>query len=184
MKDEAAGQPILEFIGLRPKMYSFLIAQDKLDASKVKEKHVAKGIQRAVIATLRHEDYRRQLEEPIENHQINRRIGARLHELFSFEVDKRGLCAYDDKRYMIDNIHTLAYGHYKIPAQMIAVDMHPDGAADQGLRVISHADAYTAKGKRGPEKIDAAIAKKKVLLFKLSAQFRFTHIYLISLCSV
>ena len=74
MKDEAAGKPILEFIGLRPKMYSFMIAQDKLDPTNLKEKHVAKGIQRAVIANLRHEDYRAQLDTPAENTQINRRI--------------------------------------------------------------------------------------------------------------
>ena len=103
MKDETAGQPISEFIGLRPKMYSFIIAHDKTDASKVKEKHVAKGIQRAVISTLRHEDYRRQLEAPIENHQINRRIGSRLHELYTLEVQKRGLCAYDDKRFILED---------------------------------------------------------------------------------
>ena len=76
MKDEAAGQPVLEFIGLRPKMYSFVIATDPTDETKTKEKHVAKGIQRAVISNLHHEDYRRQLEAPIENHQINRRIGT------------------------------------------------------------------------------------------------------------
>ena len=36
-----------------------------IEPSKVKEKNVAKGIQRAVINTLRHEDYRRELDTPI-----------------------------------------------------------------------------------------------------------------------
>ena len=44
MKDEAGGKSIIEFIGLRPKMYSFITAEDSLDATKIKEKHVAKGI--------------------------------------------------------------------------------------------------------------------------------------------
>ncbi len=138
MKDEAAGKPILEFIGLRPKMYSFMIAQDKLDATKMKEKHVAKGIQRAVIANLRHDDYRTQLDTPAENVQINRRIGTQLHQLYTFATKKRGLCAYDDKRYMVDNVNTLAYGHHRIPVPHIAIDMHPDGPVDAGMIVLPH----------------------------------------------
>ena len=156
-KDEALGLPIREFIGLRPKMYSFLISTDPVDPTKIKEKHVAKGIQRAVILQLRHEDYRRQLEAPLENHQTNRRIGARLHELYTFEVDKRGLCAYDDKRYMVDSIRSLAYGHYRIPHQQVDIDMHPDGPADAGMIIVPHAEFGRAKLKRKQERIVAAV---------------------------
>ena len=158
MKDEAHGQPIREFIGLRPKMYSFIISTDPNDPSKVKEKHVAKGIQRAVIAQFRHDDYRKQLDAPLENHQTNRRIGARLHELYTYEVDKRGLCAYDDKRYMIDKIRSLAYGHYRIPAQQLDLDMHPDGPADGGMIIIPHALFERVKLKRNQERL-AALSK-------------------------
>ena len=153
MKDETAGLPIIEFIGLRPKMYSFQYAKDKVDAANVKEKHVAKGIQRAVIADLRHEDYRRQLEAPIENHQVNRRIGARLHEIYAIEADKRGLCGYDDKRYMLNNIESLAYGHHRIPVQHIAVDMHPDWTADNGMIVLAHDANVRKRMKRKLERI-------------------------------
>ena len=153
MKDEAAGKPILEFIGLRPKMYSFMIATDKLDATKLKEKHVAKGIQRAVIANLKHEDYRSQLDTPAENIQINRRIGTQLHQLYTFATKKRGLCAYDDKRYMVDNVNTLAYGHHRIPVPHVAIDMHPNGPVDAGMIVLAHQEGRRAKYKRAHQRI-------------------------------
>ena len=40
MKDEAGGKPILEFVGLRPKMYSFTW----IDGDHINEKHRVKGI--------------------------------------------------------------------------------------------------------------------------------------------
>ena len=43
-KDETNGTPILEFVGLRAKCYSFITANDK-------EKKVAKGVPRSAIAT-------------------------------------------------------------------------------------------------------------------------------------
>ena len=155
MKDEAAGKPILEFIGLRPKMYSFVIALDRADPSKLKEKHVAKGIQRAVINTLRHEDYRRQLENPGPNQQLNRRIGANYHQLYSFETQKRGLSFADDKRWKVDRVYTLAYGHCKLREQMqhLQLDMHPSTEADAGLIVLSHEEYARSKLKRNQDSI-------------------------------
>ena len=54
-KDEAAGNPIVEFVGLRPKMYSFLVLDSA--TQELKGKHRAKGIQYAAANHLRHEDY-------------------------------------------------------------------------------------------------------------------------------
>jgi hypothetical protein len=43
------------------------------------------------------------------------RIGNKLHEIYTMKVDKRGLCAFDDKRFVMDDgITTLAYGHERI----------------------------------------------------------------------
>ena len=57
-KDEAKGQYISEFVGLRPKMYSYLIKNEKGN----EEKHRAKGIQSAVSKNLRHENYVKELK--------------------------------------------------------------------------------------------------------------------------
>ena len=47
---------------------------------------------------------------------MNRRIGAQHHVLYTIETRKRGLCAFDDKRYLLaDGIHSLAFGHRDIP---------------------------------------------------------------------
>jgi len=96
-KDETGGKKITEFVGLRPKMYSFTVHNDK-------KTHVrAKGIATATSKKLRHQDYLKQLNLPEENKLANRRIGCKLHKVHSLEVQKRGLCAFDDKRFLLDD---------------------------------------------------------------------------------
>ena len=82
-KDETSGKPIIEFVGLRPKMYSFLIEEK----SEQVEKHTAKGINKGASRTLRHEHYKAQLGTPVENFLPNHRIGNRLHQLYTIEVE-------------------------------------------------------------------------------------------------
>ena len=136
MKDEAKGQPVVEFIGLRPKMYSYLTLDVATGTENISEKHTAKGISAATSARLRHEDYKRQLLEPARNTLINRRIGAELHELHTIEQIKSGLSSYDDKRYILaDNIHTLAYGHKDLPPAKREVEVK------RGRLIYSHDQA-------------------------------------------
>ena len=120
-KDECSGEPILEFIGLRPKMYSFLTVHDANSAPlQPVEKHRAKGIASAASKLLRHADFRRQLDNPSENLQINRRIGSKLHIIYTIELKKRGLCAFDDKRFLLaDGINSLAFGHVDIQNEVV-----------------------------------------------------------------
>jgi hypothetical protein len=48
-------------------------------------------------------------------HDMNT-IRSKNHQLSTLTINKVGLCAYDDKSYILeDGINTLAYGHYKIP---------------------------------------------------------------------
>jgi hypothetical protein len=126
-KDEANGSPIVEFAGLRPKMYSYLTLVD-IAAGKVAEKFRAKGIQMAASRVLQHRDFVAQLDRPAENYLINRRIGANNHQIHTNETDIRGLCAFDDKRFLCpDGISTLAFGHRRAdPHILIEREIGPD----------------------------------------------------------
>ena len=118
-KDEAGGAQITEFVGLRPKMYSFMTTNPKLP-----QKHVAKGIQYAVAKSIQHADYLEQLQRPKENRLANRRIASKLHQLYSHKTEKRGLCAFDDKRVILeDGISTLPYGHYQVTGQEVEIGL-------------------------------------------------------------
>ena len=81
MKDETAGEPILEFVGLRPKMYSYVTVSMVNGALVEKDKHRAKGIQFASSKKLHHADFLAQLHAPHENYLKNRRIGSKLHQV-------------------------------------------------------------------------------------------------------
>ena len=84
-KCETKGAPIIEIVGLRPKMYSYIYKSDK-QAAPVKEKTRIKGISRAAAKNLRHRMYSDQLGEAKENYVTNRRIGSKLHQIYSISV--------------------------------------------------------------------------------------------------
>ena len=118
--DEASGKIIKEFVGLRPKMYSYVIHNGT--QQQPTEKHRAKGIQYQVAKSLKHADFLSQLNNPTENRLLNRRIGSKLHRLYTIEVNKRGLCSFDDKRILLeDGIATLPYGHYAVTAGQLEI---------------------------------------------------------------
>ena len=81
-KDETKGNPIVEFVGPRPKMYSFTVC----DASEpiprvnypmdVRHKAVAKGVAGSQIKRFKHEDYVRMYNGGALNYVVNRRIGS------------------------------------------------------------------------------------------------------------
>ena len=104
MKDETAGRPVHQFVGLRAKMYSL-----KYDIIADKE------IDEMIEKQLKHETYKECLfQQTSIKHEMNF-IRSHRHELFSITVNKTSLSPYDDKRYVMeDGIHTLAHGHYKI----------------------------------------------------------------------
>ena len=92
-KDETQGIPICEFIGLRSKMYSIKLDDDS-------EKKTAKGIVRNVIKNhLKHEHYKQILEtgELMTSNMIM--IRGFDHDIYTVNVTKISLSAYDDKRY-------------------------------------------------------------------------------------
>ena len=109
MKDEAAGKIIKEFVGLRSKLYSFIMD----DGEETKK---CKGIKRQVVeSSIRHEHYKTCLTTGKELLRKQNILRSYNHEVYTEEVNKVALSALDDKRYILsDGMHTLAWGHYKI----------------------------------------------------------------------
>ena len=109
MKDEAVGKIIIEFVGLRSKLYSFKMEEGK-------ENKRCKGVKRQVVEnSITHEDYKTCLTTGKEQLRKQNIIRSYEHEVYTEEVNKVALSAADDKRYILkDGIHTLAWGHYKI----------------------------------------------------------------------
>jgi hypothetical protein len=126
MKDEAGGQIVYEVVALRPKMYSYktlVQVEDQAQEPSFKVSKRAKGIQRAAMQHVEHEDYLAQLHEPTENYVLVHRIGQQLHNVFSFELEKRGLCSFDDKRYLRSNmIDTFAHGHWRLTERRVELE--------------------------------------------------------------
>ena len=108
-KDEAAGVPICEFVGLRSKMYSYV--KDNEKGGKT-----AKGIKKIVIKNnIRHKNYKNTLINNKQMHHKIKTIRSQRHQLGSYEINKVSLSCLDDKRYILEKgINSYAYGHYLI----------------------------------------------------------------------
>ena len=109
-KDEAAGKIIKEFVGLRSKLYSFIMEDGK-------ENKRCKGVKKQVVEnSITHEDYKTCLTTGKDKLARQDILRSYEHEVYTEEVNKIALSAEDDKRYILkDGMHTLAWGHYKIP---------------------------------------------------------------------
>ena len=109
MKDEAGGKIIKEFVGLRSKLYSFVMD----DGEETKK---CKGIKKQVVeSSIRHEHYKTCLTTGKELLRKQNILRSYNHEVYTEEVNKIALSAQDDKIYILsDGVHTLAWGHYKI----------------------------------------------------------------------
>ena len=107
-KDEAAGKPILEFVGLKSKMYSY--------KKEPGENKTAKGVKKNVIKKeIVHSDYLNVLLNSEKMHHQMRSIRSELHQISSFHLNKVSLSPFDDKRYIFsDGITSYAYDHKNI----------------------------------------------------------------------
>ena len=107
-KDEAAGDPIIEFVGLKSKMYSY--------KTENKENKTAKGVKKNVIKSqLCLSDYRDTLFNCTTMRHKMRTIRSEYHQISSYQINKVSLSPFDDKRYILDDgISSYAYGQQKI----------------------------------------------------------------------
>ena len=93
-KDEAASIPIVEFVGLKSKMYIYIKNDEK-------GRKTAKGIKKNVIKNdLKHEDYKNVLLNNKQLHHKMKTIRSQEHQLGSHEMNKISLSCFDDKRIM------------------------------------------------------------------------------------
>jgi hypothetical protein len=109
MKDEANGDILTDFVGLGPKMYS-VIGQSN---TKELNKKAAKGVVRSILKhKLNHEHYVNVYERQNRLMLTAKIIRSRKHKLFTIEIKKSGLHAFDSKRFIKnDGVNTLAWGH-------------------------------------------------------------------------
>ena len=148
-------------------MYSFTVC----DASEpipgvnypidVRHKAVAKSVARSQIKRYKHEDYVRMYNGGALTNVVNRRIGSKLYQvrliisilifttahpsiyfqIFKMEQEKRGLCPYDNKRYLLANLpdghpnpNTHGYGHRDLAAEEHLVADQPEPGAELIIR--------------------------------------------------
>ena len=109
MKDECAGRPIAEYVGLRPKMYSILEA----DGRNIKK---AKGVKKSVVREhIHHEQYiETLLDKKTFRHGMDV-LRSEHHHIYGQHLNKVSLSPFDSKRWIVENgVDTLAYGCEKL----------------------------------------------------------------------
>ena len=105
MKDEYGGKIIYEITALKSKMYSIQNVNNN-------EKSINKGHN----SSIKYEEFKdTHFNKKAIKHKM-RGIKSKNHELVTYESNKRSLCNFDDKRYILsDGMNTLLYGHKDIP---------------------------------------------------------------------
>ena len=106
MKDELGGEIIMEFIALRPKTYSYLTDNDKIDKK-------AKGTKKCVIKKMiRFDDYKKCLLNDKVILKSQQKVISNKHEVYTEDVNKIALSNDDDKRIVSpEKISSYPYGY-------------------------------------------------------------------------
>ena len=108
MKDELGGEIMKEFVGLRPKMYSYKVGNSEPKKCKGKKKCVVKR-------TISFDDCKRCLFGGEQCHRSQLLFRSCKHEVKTLKVNKLALSREDDKRISIDGVASCAIGHYRVP---------------------------------------------------------------------
>ena len=96
MKGETAGEAIEKFVGLKPKMYSYLVNVNS-------EHKKAKGVKRNVVATIIHNEYKDVLlNKKCLRHSMNMIQSIDL-KTGIYEINKISFSCFDDKIYIQHN---------------------------------------------------------------------------------
>jgi len=112
------------FIGLRAKMYVYLIERSSKGAASssaeynnyTEFKKRGKGIPSHILKSKFLRDYKDVLFNEIQTFVEFKRIGSKKLDVYTINQKKVALSNFDDKRFILnDGITTLAHGHYRIP---------------------------------------------------------------------
>ena len=106
MKDELGGEIITEFIALRPKTYSYLTNNDKIDKK-------TKGTKKCIIKKMiKFDDYKKCLLNDKVTLKSQQRFISNKHDVYTEDVNKIALSNEDDKRIISsDKITSYPYGY-------------------------------------------------------------------------
>jgi hypothetical protein len=129
-KDECEGKRILEFCGLKPKLYALIHEEadkvekgedDDTDEEKNEEpskpqcKRRAKGVSTSVSKKLCFDDYKSVLFDQSTIKKEMHSIRSFKHELYTIATTKVAQNAFCNKRYWHDDgVYAYAYGHKNI----------------------------------------------------------------------
>ena len=113
MKDELSSLPILEFISLCSKSYSYTYK----NKNEIKNTRKLKGVSKATLKNnITHNDYKdvlttgKSIAKPVIS------IRSIKHQLYTIEQEQMCLNNWYDKSQLIDAIHTCPYGYHDINA--------------------------------------------------------------------
>ena len=96
MEHKTGGVAIEEFVGVKPKIYYFLV-DDKSEHKK------AKVVNRNVVVAISHNDYKDiLLNNKFLRHSMNR-IQSKDHRIGTYEIKKISLPCFNDKMYIQNN---------------------------------------------------------------------------------
>ena len=96
MQDETPGVAFEEFVELKPKVFSFLIADNS-------EHKKAKVVNKNIVETISHNEYKDVLlNKKCFRHSMNR-IQSKDHKIGTYEINKISLFCFDDKIYIQNN---------------------------------------------------------------------------------
>ena len=106
-KDEVDGKIISRFIGLKPKSYAFQVHNE------TKEEKKSKGIvKHKVKKELNYKQYEDTLLENRSDTVSFNTIRSKNHNIYTINQVKQCLSSFDNKRYYLDSVNSLPYGHY------------------------------------------------------------------------
>ena len=125
--DETFPARILEYVGLRSKMYSILTVQP--DGAR-KEKRKIKGVPKKAVTNVRHLEYRAVLEEGSERRAAFAQLRSRAREIAVETVEKKSLSPFNDKVYGLDAHNSRPLGHWRNLEQLRMLGAYaPPGSA-------------------------------------------------------